>query len=107
PIDVTLSQWDHVLESPSLVGAEPALRLGLRMIKGLSQESAERILQAQCRSPITSAGDLARRADLDDQQLGFLARAGALARLTGHRHQAHWDVTGIARPLPLESTQAA
>ena len=56
---------------------------------------------------IRSAKELARSADLDDQQLGFLARSGALYQLAGHRHQAHWDVTGIARPLPLEATSAA
>ena len=113
PLDVRISQWDHTLEMPDQSGAEPALRLGLRMIKGLRVDVGERIMAAQRqaeekgREIIRSAKELARSADLDDQQLGFLARSGALYQLAGHRHQAHWDVTGIARPLPLEATSAA
>ena len=109
PLDVCISQWDHSLEVPSQPGAEPALRLGLRMVKGLRVDVGERIMAAQrqseehSRGVIGSAKELARSANLDDQQLGFLARSGALYRLAGHRHQAHWDVTGIAAPLPLES----
>ena len=108
-MDVCISQWDHSLEVPSQPGAEPALRLGLRMVKGLRVDVGERIMAAQrqseehSRGVIGSAKELARSANLDDQQLGFLARSGALYRLAGHRHQAHWDVTGIAAPLPLES----
>ena len=101
PLDVGISQWDHTLESPSSAAAQPALRLGLRMIKGLSLEAAERIMQAQ-QQGFRNAQELAHLASLDDQQLGFLARSGALYKLAGHRHQAHWDVTGIVAPLPLE-----
>lgn len=112
-LDACISQWDHTLEMPSQPGAEPALRLGLRMIKGLRVDVGERIMAAQrqaeahSRGIIRSAKELARSADLDDQQLGFLARSGALHQLAGHRHQAHWDVTGIATPLPLEATPDA
>ena len=104
PLDVGISQWDHTLESPTSTAAQPALRLGLRMIKGLSLDAADRIMQAQPQG-FRSAQELARMATLDDQQLGFLARSGALYQLAGHRHQAHWDVTGIAAPLPLERSQ--
>ncbi|MDG1704489.1 MAG: error-prone DNA polymerase [Pseudomonadales bacterium] len=102
PLDVCISAWDHTLEPPTRAGDEPAVRLGLRMIKGLNAEAAERITQARLQQPFSNAQELARGADLNDQQLGFLARSGALSRLAGHRHQAHWDVTGIAAPLPLE-----
>jgi len=83
------------------------------MIKGLRVDVGERIMTAQrqaekySRGIIRSAKELARSADLDDQQLGFLARSGALYQLAGHRHQAHWDVTGIATPLPMEATPDA
>jgi error-prone DNA polymerase len=87
------------------------------MIKGLSVDAAERIMQAQqqlqTQQPsqakhrsFRNAQELARMARLMDQQLGFLARSGALYQLAGHRHQAHWDVTGITAPLPLEQPQA-
>ena len=117
PLDVGISQWDHTLEPSDSAATEPALRLGLRMIKGLSVDAAERIMQAQqqlqTQQPsqarqrsFRNAQELARMASLNDQQLGFLARSGALYQIAGHRHQAHWDVTGITAPLPLEQPQA-
>ena len=91
PIDVQHSDWDHRLAS--------GLRLGLRMIKGLSEAAGRRIEAAR---PFRSPDDLAHRAVLDARELRFLARAGALAALAGHRHQAHWEVSGIASPLELQ-----
>lgn len=74
-------------------------------MKGLNRAAGERICAARNSAHISNAKDLARRAGLDDQQLSFLARSGALAGLVGHRHQAHWDVTGIEAPLALERPQ--
>jgi error-prone DNA polymerase len=42
--------------------------------------------------------DLAARARLDRSELKALAAGGALAALSGHRHQAYWQATG-AQPL--------
>ena len=105
-IDVCISQWDHTLELPAFAReaqdqAQPALRLGLRMIKGLNEETANAIVAARRQAPFQNAQDLAHRAQVDDQHMRFLARAGAIASLSGHRHQAHWQVAGIEKPLPL------
>ncbi len=103
-IDVCISQWAHTLEPvDSSVRAPAALRLGLRMVKGLNEETAQRISQARRQQPFADAADLARRAGLNDQTMRFLARAGALKQISGHRHQAHWQVAGIHPPLPLEA----
>jgi len=114
PIDVQHSSWDHQLDPPiaikTAVSSENSLppattmRLGLRMIKGLNEATGTRIVAAQ---PFSSPEDLARRADLDSTQLKFLARAGALEQLSGHRYQAHWDVSAIRPPLPLEQAHAS
>jgi len=69
----------------------PAIRLGLRMIKGLRQDAAERICAARGRSPFRDIQDLAERAGLDRASLGALAEAGALKALAGHRRRARWD----------------
>ncbi len=103
-IDVCISEWSHTLEAPgNAADPQPALRLGLRMIKGLSEEAAENIVQARQQVPLQSVEDLAARAHLNDQNMRFLARAGALQQLSGHRHQTHWQVAGIERPMPLLS----
>jgi len=90
PPDVCVSAWDCTLESG-------ALRLGLRMVGGLAEAAAARIVEARARAAFDSAEDLAHRAGLDRRDLGCLASGGALADLAGHRRQAHWAVSGIRR----------
>jgi len=100
PVDVQHSTWDHRLEATGIEQREQqgALQLGLRLIKGLGEEAGLRIQDVR---PFRDAEDLARRANLNDQALRFLARAGALESLSGHRYQAHWEVAGIETPIPL------
>jgi len=75
----------------------PALRLGLRMVSGLSEAGVERLVAERAERPFASVADLAHRAHLDKRDLEALADAGALAALTGHRHSAVWDVAGVER----------
>jgi error-prone DNA polymerase len=99
PVDIGASEWDATLEHG--VDGEPALRLGFRMAKGLSQAGALRIVEVRAAVAFTSTQDLAVRARLDRCDLGALARAGALRELSGHRHRASWSVAGVEPPLPL------
>jgi len=94
PVDVTVSDWDCTLE-----GAEtsPALRLGLRLVAGLSEAGAKRIMAARCAEPFHTVADLAHRARLEKRDLDRLAAADALHALAGHRHGAVWDVAGVER----------
>jgi error-prone DNA polymerase len=98
-VDVSVSAWDCTLERRD--DSKPALRLGLRLVKHLSQEGAARLLAARALRPFDGIDDLAERAALDKRDLQALAAADALARLTGHRHRAVWQVTGVESPLPL------
>jgi error-prone DNA polymerase len=100
-VDVQASDWDCSLEfaadDPFCRGA-PALRLGLRMIKGFRQEDAERIAAFR---PFTSVTELIQRAELDGRARELLADAGALRSLAGHRHNARWAVAGVQVQAPL------
>ncbi|MBK7079239.1 MAG: error-prone DNA polymerase [Betaproteobacteria bacterium] len=78
-----------------------SLRLGLRMICGLSEGAAQRIVAARRDRAFGSVADLAQRAALDRRDLACLADAGALAALAGHRHGAVWEVAGVERLPPL------
>ncbi|QWT21869.1 error-prone DNA polymerase [Bacillus sp. NP157] len=101
PPDVTTSEWDCTLEPlPKKPGAF-ALRLGLRMIGGLSEALGERIAQARAEAPLRDLADLAYRAGLNRFERERLADAGALRTLSGHRHRARWESSGIERALPL------
>jgi DNA-directed DNA polymerase III PolC len=99
PVAVAVSDWDCTLERQD--GDRPALRLGLRMVKHLSKEGAERLLAARAARAFVHAADLAERAGLDRRDLEALAAADALAGLVGHRHRAVWQVSGVERALPL------
>jgi error-prone DNA polymerase len=85
PPDVTVSDWDSVLDE------QGAVRLGLREISGFSQAVAERIaaLDRQ-KQPLLHVADLAARARLERRDLDLLAVADALQSLAGHRRQAAW-----------------
>jgi error-prone DNA polymerase len=102
--DACVSAWDATLERRA--EDEPALRLGLRLVKSLSQAGAERLIAARKVRPFASVEDLAVRAALDRGDLEALAAAGALAALSGNRHLAFWEVAGTERPLPLAPTDA-
>jgi error-prone DNA polymerase len=102
-VDVCSSLWDCTLEpSGSDVQAlDPALRLGLRLVKGLSAAGAARLEQARSAGPWQSVDDLRARARLDQRDLKALAGADALAGLVGNRHLAGWHVALRQEPLPL------
>jgi error-prone DNA polymerase len=105
PVDVKGSDWDCTLE-PSLVrpGAGervPAMRLGLRLIKGMSAGGAERLVRCRAERPFENVQDLAERARLDARDLGALAAGGALKPLTTNRHRARWEVAGVEKPTEL------
>ena len=79
----------------------PALRLGLRMVKGLAREAAERIVAARTERPFESVEDLKRRARLTRRDGLLLAGAGVLRRLAPHRRAAWWDAATIREDAPL------
>jgi error-prone DNA polymerase len=79
----------------------PAVRLGLRHVKGLSEAAAHRLMAARDEAPFESALDLTRRACLDKRDRSALASAGALKGLAGHRYRARWAVAGVEPERPL------
>ena len=96
PADANHSDWDCTLESPEPgQGDAPALRLGLRLIRGLSQAAAQRIADVRAAGAFVDVQDLARRARLNRADLKALAAADALRGVAGHRHLAAWDVAGV------------
>ena len=97
-VDVQQSDWDCTLEA---VDGQPALRLGLRMLAGLSQAGGERLLAARHQQAFADVPDLARRAALKRADLKALAAGDALLGIAGHRHLAAWEVAGVEQALPL------
>ncbi len=103
PVDVHYSKWDCTLEEADRGG--PAIRLGMRMIRGFREDDAQRIEQARESMAFRDVTDLCDRAILQNKARAQLADAGALRALAGHRHQARWAVTGVEQQLPLFAAQ--
>ncbi len=87
PVDVNKSGWRSRWEGG-------AIRLGMRFVKGLRAESG---LRVQATQPFASVDELARRAQLRDDQLTKLAYAGALASFGKTRRAALWQAAQAAR----------
>jgi error-prone DNA polymerase len=94
------SDWDCTLE-PSSRGREPegpAIRVGLRQVRGLGEEAGRRIEAAKRARAFESVEDLASRASLDRRELEALAESGALEELARGRRGAIWKVRAPRGP---------
>lgn len=115
PIDVNVSAYDSSLEGAGFAPPEatlyvererwghfgPALRLGLRLVKGLAEEEASKLLEARERGgPFSSPAELRRRAGLSSRALNLLAAADAFHSLMPRR-QALWRSLGSKGELAL------
>ncbi len=103
PADINASAWDCTLEAAASDVA--ALRLGLRMVKGLSAEAGQTIVSRRGGERFTSTQNLVERTGLERRELGLLATAGALKSLEGNRYRARWAVAGVEEPSVLFRSQ--
>jgi len=99
PADINHSGWDCSLEADEQGTA--VLRLGLRMVKGLSEDSGQKIVAERGAGAYTEVQQLLERVGLDKRELGVLASSGSLRSLYGDRHRARWAVSGTEKPMPL------
>lgn len=99
PVDVCHSEWDCTLE-PDAEGTL-AIRMGLRLVRGLAEADARRLEQARAQRPWRDVEDLCLRAGLDARARARLADGGALRALASDRHQARWQVAAVQPQLPL------
>ena len=118
PADLTCSQWDATLEpraiptvspkaipqaAPQHVAAAPAVRLGLRSVRGLGAAAREKLERALAEGAFTSIEDVVQRTGLDRRALRHLAEAGTLDGLLPReadlrkRRAALWAVLDAAR----------
>jgi len=126
PVDVQFSEQDCTLEPEALPEAiepdtppqaegsgtvrtaraarrafVPALRLGLRLLHGLSSAEAAAITTARQAGRFASVDDFAQRTGLPKATLTRLARAGAFLSLQDHRREALWDGLADRASAPL------
>lgn len=98
PVDVLRSAHDcAVVRLDDDARAPLALRMGLRVVKGLGADEAARLVTARAERPFTSVGDLVRRAGVGEKGLVALAEAGAFEPLGLDRRAALWAIRGAAK----------
>jgi len=105
PLSLNHSQWDHALERIA-PGQDHAIRLGLRLIKGLSAVSVERIVACRAESqPWNSFEQFARDCKPARDDLTQLAASNLFRELGDSRSDALWKSEAAAyKPLldPLD-----
>ncbi|HFE37735.1 MAG TPA: DNA polymerase III subunit alpha, partial [Gammaproteobacteria bacterium] len=102
PADVMHSDYYSNIVLDELTEQDiPPLRLGLHMIKGLSTAGAERVIRARKMQTFLDVQDMATRAQLNKSDLEALAASDALSEISGHRHRAYWQISGVENALPL------
>ena len=106
-LDINESRRDHHLQpvtppdrqaqdNDQPDNTEFAVRLGLRLVKNLSNNGCERLLHERAQSgPYRTVEELMRRTRLNTRDQQALAAAGALESISGNRHRAHWDLLGV------------
>ena len=110
PIDALHSDWDCTLEPDPGSAGGLALRLGLRLVQGLGEAAARRLVAArealagQAVPPARALARLIRAAGLDRGMVERLAEADAFRALGLDRRAALWEATAVeaAAPPPLQ-----
>jgi error-prone DNA polymerase len=102
PVCINASRWDCTLE-PTVDEDQLAVRLGMRMVKGLHNAHAAALIAARASTPFTSVEDLRRRAGVPASTLVTLAEADTfLPSLGKTRREALWALKGLQdEQLPL------
>lgn len=97
-----ISANDPATGEPGANRKEPGVvRLGLRMVSGLSVEGARRLVAARHESPFVSVTDLVYRSQLNRRDQDALAAADALKSLAADRFQSFWTIRGVEEYTPL------
>jgi error-prone DNA polymerase len=97
---VNASRWDCTLEPSS--GRFLAVRLGLRMVKGLSNQAGAALVLRRAGTPFATVEELWRRAGVPVAALVQLAEADAFRGMGIDRRQALWAIRGLRdTALPL------
>lgn len=96
PPDVTRSDWNCTIEDRE---GGACVRLGLKMIKGLSHAAVLAMQAARGTAPFGSLAQFRLRTSFGRDDLRLLAQSGALNGLVASRRQALW---AVEQPLELD-----
>ncbi|MEZ2127679.1 MULTISPECIES: error-prone DNA polymerase [unclassified Sinorhizobium] len=107
PVCINRSRWDCTLE-PIQGSQSHAVRLGMRLVRGLAVGDAARIVAARADMPFSSIDDMWHRSGVPAASLVELAEADAFLPSLGlKRRDALWALKALRdEPLPLFAAAA-
>ncbi|MGH7984930.1 MAG: OB-fold nucleic acid binding domain-containing protein, partial [Candidatus Binataceae bacterium] len=98
PIDVARSHWKCTLEEiQTIPKVKNALRLGLRYVNGLREETGSRSENERHQRPFKSLADFASRVAPNEREMDSLAWAGAFATFGHSKREALWQAAAVER----------
>ena len=102
PVDVNHSRWDCTLEPGPPSSRFLAVRLGLRMARGLAEAHGAALVAARGEHPYGTIDELWRRARIPVAALERLAEADGYGSVAVDRRGALWAIRALNEaPLPL------
>ena len=107
PVDINKSIWDCSIEKDptptNIKQNKVGIRLGMRMVRGLSRSDAERLISARsAEKNFSSIATLWRTSGISVTALKKLAKADAFSSMGIDRQQALWEIRSLREaPLPL------
>ncbi len=116
PVDVNRSNHECTLEHTTdskwktVKSSAPKLRIGFNQLKDLSETGAEAIEESRQAGLFSTVQELVYRSGINKRDLEALAAADALRGLSGDRHRAFWQASGVetsdtnAKPFHLKLT---
>jgi error-prone DNA polymerase len=93
PVDINRS-------SARFMAERDMIRMGLMQVKGLTEESAEAIVQARGRRSFTSLADFWRRTTTERDAVEKLIAVGAFDPLGINRRKLLWQIEEVAQNIP-------
>jgi len=102
PIDINTSNKDHIC---FYVEGKPYIRLGLRLIKGLSQHAISHIIKFRIDNGRFNTLLELKRLNINEKDMLALASANALHSISGDRYQTRWHLLDTHSELPFFSDQ--
>ena len=84
---INQSNWEHKIE---FIGDQQALRLGLCLIKGVSEDSAQQAVKARSTKPFQSIDDVKQRRLFNAKELHKLVNADAFHQFESNRRRVYW-----------------
>jgi error-prone DNA polymerase len=93
PVDINRSRARYSVENG-------AIRMGLMQVKGLPEDTAQKVVQARGNRPFSSLSDFWRRTSLHRDSVENLISVGAFDTLGINRRKLLWQLEGIVRTVP-------